>query len=155
MDQWTHMQCDDNETQSLVKLAKKIKDKRYCRECMKMLPLEQIKPKSFFCHQHYKMLLKWSKSKSDPIRHKCSDDRTAFAQPHIELSNKQISKLMTTDQLDNKKLWCIVPLDPTRILAEGNAVVVTSVHRRFLVTQWVQTHDVLKYQRSLTLKKMQ
>ena len=152
MDQWTHMLCDPYETCSLVKLAKKMKDKRYCRECMQMLPVSQIRPKSFFCHQHYRMLTKWNKSTSDPIRHKCSDDKIAFAQPRIEMSNEQIRKLLTTEQLENNKRWCIVPLDPSSILAVGNAVVVTSIHRRFLVTQWTQTHDVSQYQHSLTLK---
>ena len=153
MDQWTHMQCDDNETQSLVKLAKKIKDKRYCRECMKMLPLDQIRPNSFFCHKHYKMVSSWNRAEADGVRPKCIADMHTFGQTTIQLSTKQIRDLMTPNQIQNYKKWCIVPVDPTHPLTVDNAVVVSSIHRMFLISHWRLGHSLIQYQHALTLKK--
>jgi len=148
---------DKNETALIVVLSRLHKDKRYCRECKAMLPLEKFSAKSFFCRDHYRLKKRTIrkpprvKTPYDNIRIKCWRDRTIFGHKRINLSMKHVTTMLTDQHLANIHRWTIVPVVPSLPVSNTNAVVVPVTLRRHLMAQWAIHHDDSLYQRILAL----
>jgi hypothetical protein len=145
------------ETNLLIELAKHTPDSRFCRKCNLLLPLDKFAPnqRRFFCIQHSKRLHTPRKNGTpekkalETLRSKSRGDKNVFGQPDFKLTNEDIKKILTDEQLKNVPAWCIVPIVPDKPLVANNAIVVAPAHRKHLIASWRENHDTEEYKRIL------
>lgn len=130
---------------------------RLCKQCNKMLPLNLFRKNDTrkMCHTHVKeahrkhVLGTIDKRAFNSLRCRSRTDLSLFDQKVLKISRKDVVALLTNTQLEKFSHYCIVPRDPTEPLALGNAAVITSVQRRWLMCNWKFKRNAQQYAHDL------
>jgi hypothetical protein len=141
---------------AIIKRIETITGNRYCKECNKMLPLEnfdlQLKnAPRFLCKTHTKELYhSWGYGTHDKrafstFKAKLQADRKIFDQDRIEIKKRDIVNLVKPEHLQNFGEWAIIPKNPGVPISGQNMEIVSIYMRRCLVRRWKKHKDPAQY----------
>ncbi len=130
---------------------------RFCKECNKMMPIDQFAPsrRSYQCIAHFREMRRRVvlgtplKRMFNSIRCRCYQDMRLFNQKSMTITVDRIRELLTPQQMEDYSSYCIIPKDPTIPMSLDNSIAVTSYQRRYIVGAWKK--DPASYGSALSL----
>jgi hypothetical protein len=130
---------------------------RLCLKCDKMLPLDQFRTSSRYhlCIIHsrevnlYHVMGTHEKIAYNSLRCRARVDMVMFNQEKMYLPRKLVVAMLTKEQIENYKAYCIIPKRPDQPISKDNSVAVTSTQRRHVVDKWKVSRDADQYERDL------
>lgn len=145
------------EKPSVAILTEQAIGQRFCKTCNKLLPLDQFNPnqRAYKCLTHlraekrFHVLGTHEKRAFNSLRCRARDDRLIFGQAKLIISRKQVTAMLTPEQMANYSRYCLIPRRPDLPLTADNSVIVTGIQRSFVVSNWKLTKDSDQYERDL------
>lgn len=142
---------------SVVQLTEQQSGMRLCKTCNKLLPLDSFKSakRTYMCIMHTRALRRkfilgtQEKRAFNSLRCRARQDMLTFGHKSIAIPRKQVTAMLTEEQLRSYPDYCIIPRRPDVPLTPENAIVVTSCQRRYVVAKWKTTRNADQYEADL------
>jgi hypothetical protein len=132
---------------------------RMCTTCAKLLPLSEFPEgkRRYMCTKHYKemrhhhCLGTLPKRANHSLRSRAHMDmkRLFGLDRKVNLSMQQILGMLPADQMASYDKFSLMPKNPAEPISIENCILVTTMQRAYVMTNWKQSHDAVKYAEAL------
>ena len=131
---------------------------RMCVKCEKLLPLDQFRTsrRYYLCILHCRemglhyLMGTHEKRAYNSIRLRARVDMVIFEQEKMFLPRTLVVSMLTKEQMENYKAYCIIPKRPDNPISKDNSVAVTSTQRRHIMNKWKILRDPEQYECDLS-----
>jgi len=142
---------------NIILLTEQQSGMRLCMECKKLLPLDKFRQdkRKYTCIEHLRaekrrqILGTLEKRAFNSIRCRARLDMLLFGHTKMALSRKQVSAMLTHEQMQNYSQFAVIPRRSDEMLTIENAVLVHDWQRRYVLDRYKKARDAPQYESDL------